>query len=967
MGKSKKMPENFFAIAEKLRTLQLTNRVNKLGGYGASGEVIYDAPPPNCPSVLLSNLNDATLTVMSNGSVKFTVKNQRDLEVTVLHGSFDPVAKQETGVPSSNVWLEMNRGKKQCFTSLINPNIGQGLTPSWTRIVKLGDPERSMWFMSEFSPSSGVKLFTAVRYMLKTTNVGPVLCRDVVVKNIGRKKAEARIWSWFELHGTQKMYYDKPIWYDAGLPVSLTESVITESTPKEDYIQIKRVSTELINAKALDATCDYADFVGNSSATALLPEAVRRGAFLKAGAGSKWNRFITPVGAANSFLLFLKPGKQAAIRQTLLYITDKKLIAGFYKTSACKIPTYEGLATQYKKASLELIRRTPGAKKINSDKGAGKKTLTLKAFELTLPHQPIVAFYANSSWTGVDDIYENCRSHGAVLADGIEVGTRDRGQDMWPKMKEDPGRVRSDLVHVLSLMFQTCKKTPVAGRKPLTLVEKLHGMFPRQYPSVWRNRSIEVANDNRPYSDSPLWLINSLYKYLKETGDASILDEKVKSVRLTNPKDPWNSNIIGCENTFTVLQVVFEIIANFERQIKDSPYGLPQILGGDWCDPVDMFGTSKVGDYDSLGYGRGAQIRLAGHLFETLIQVLDLLKIEAVYKRTKILGLANKADTLRITVNKLRESALKFAWEDGAEGFNAGFIDSIHELTVTGKKPDYKNGETGYTLGSMKGKDPDGEKRRVLPSNAYGLLFLLIKRDYLAPLPCGDEMLKKLLLTTNKIFYSPLIGLKLFSRSVASIHRNGELFGRISSTQPGCSENGEYHHGQMFMHYFRMQVPGEADTAWQHFKPMLSALKDEKIGGPFETSCCSYQAEEKDPHFGQGMYFGLSGTVDWMIDFFQNVAGIEMDLLDPSKPDLSFNPKLPSELKDELTYKRIVHQRSGNTYKKIPLTLTITRKGSGKTLINTLTTVNGKSMPAPEIQNISGYKELNVNLTRIYN
>ena len=76
---------------------------------------------------------------------------------------------------------------------------------------------------------------------------------------------------------------------------------------------------------------------------------------------------------------------------------------------------------------------------------------------------------------------------------------------------------------------------------------------------------------------------------------------------LTSRRTPETSAIIGHEQTFRVIEVVAEIFACFERHASDSPYGMAQILYGDWCDPIDMFGTSIVGDARTRGCGRGVQ------------------------------------------------------------------------------------------------------------------------------------------------------------------------------------------------------------------------------------------------------------------------------------------------------------------------------------------------------------------------
>ena len=55
--------------AERIIELQIQDRVNKLGGYGPSGEVIYEKHPLSCPSVLVSKAGNAIATFMSNGSI----------------------------------------------------------------------------------------------------------------------------------------------------------------------------------------------------------------------------------------------------------------------------------------------------------------------------------------------------------------------------------------------------------------------------------------------------------------------------------------------------------------------------------------------------------------------------------------------------------------------------------------------------------------------------------------------------------------------------------------------------------------------------------------------------------------------------------------------------------------------------------------------------------------------------------
>lgn len=122
--------------AQNILAIPIQHRVNALGGYGPAGEVIFEKQPFNCPSSLTVQQGDATAAFQTNGSVDFEVKHPGGLAVHVLEGSFDPVEKRETGVPSANTWLEFS-GR---FASIINPNANWNLPPLTNRIIKTSAP-----------------------------------------------------------------------------------------------------------------------------------------------------------------------------------------------------------------------------------------------------------------------------------------------------------------------------------------------------------------------------------------------------------------------------------------------------------------------------------------------------------------------------------------------------------------------------------------------------------------------------------------------------------------------------------------------------------------------------------------------------------------------------------------------------------------------------------------------------------
>ena len=500
----------------------------------------------------------------------------------------------------------------------------------------------------------------------------------------------------------------------------------------------------------------------------------------------------------------------------------------------------------------------------------------------------------------------------------------------------------------------------------MTLVEKLHGMFPRQYPSRWDDRSKEVKNDNRPYMDSPLWFLNALAMYVRETGDCSVLAERVGTVRLTDPEHPERSGMIGAERMQTVAEAAVEVLECFGRHVADSPYGLAQIMYGDWCDPIDMFGTSKIGDAATRGRGRGAQVRLSAHLFECLVEIVDLLETPRAARTLSQAGqdCSARLSALKKLAGELRRNIVRVAWEPAAKKAPGGFVNCIHELRRDGSRPDYARGETGYTLGSMSGRDFDGARRRELVGQAYCLKMLRTERPWLAPVEGSERIVAELLAGVDAALFDDRLGLRLFGPPMANNRQALDLVGRMGVLPAGCAENGEYHHGQVMMHRNRMEIEGQADRAWEQFKRMISAMRDETLAGPFETPATSYASDPADPHYGKGMYFGLSGSTDWIVELFQRVAGVELNLHDERVPALRVRPCLPAALEGRLSFRRIVHLAlPGGGYRRIPLSLEVATEGSGPKALGSEVTVNGRKVSAAEVRDLAGLERVEMTVT----
>ncbi len=943
----------FYSEASKILNLQIAHRANSNGGYGRNKEVIYESHPYGAPVRLTDKKANATVTALSNGSIDFRVKVDGFPEITVLNGHFDTMDKREHNVPSQNIWLEID-GQT---TSLMNPVSGFSLVPAKIKIVKINELHPAMWYCATFKPEPGVLINTAVKVWFAEHQLGPILMREVFIRNKSEKEINGNLWTYFNSPSKMEHPWDRDLWYNRGMPISDRNIVIASTVPYREMIQLKNISSKISgDIQFNEATCDYISFVGHSGASAILPIAVQQGKMLNRGAGKRMNRFSTPTIAANHYALSIKPDAFSVLQQGLQYILDEEVIRTFRKTMQTDAASYLEIEHAFRNAANLLIQQTQINSSSFSAKENDKQESKVKSeFQLKLPNNPELEAFFSSTWAGVGGLYN--RSYGRRIADGIEVGMRDKAQDMWPMLKNEPAIVRADLIHKFSMMY-TVPNFNHELSYPLTLPEKLHGMFPRQYPSKWLDRSQKVNNDNRPYADSALWPVESLLKYINETGDHTILNEKTATSTLTDFNNPVNAKMTGASNELTILDIVNQIFDSYERQLQDSPYGMAQVLFGDWADPIEMIGTSIPGDATTRGKGKGTSVRLSEHLFLVLIKYLDFLQEKRI---TELLGrtmdLEKKVKHLSRSANELRKSIIRVAWEESRQKSSNGFISFIHEFKLDGTIPDYKNGETGYTIGSMNSKDFDGVNRRELLSNAYGLEMLRIERDYLDPVPDKNHKINQIIEMTDHLLSDEVLGIRLWSQPIANNDDAIKYCGRMGMIGSGCSENGEYHHAGNIMQYFRLGIPGQVNLAWKYFKPLLSIYRDEYMNGPFDSFANSYTSDPNDPHFGAGMLFGFSGSLDWALELLERIAGLELNLYRSDRPDVAVTPRLPDEFLGELEFHRTIHYFAEGKFRKIPLQIYVERGEPGKP---PGIKVNGRYCEKAEIANIRDMEEIEV-------
>jgi cellobiose phosphorylase len=141
--------------------------------------------------------------------------------------------------------------------------------------------------------------------------------------------------------------------------------------------------------------------------------------------------------------------------------------------------------------------------------------------------------------------------HGGLL---FGTGMRDQFQDILGMVIVQPERVRSRILNALQYQFAEGST--------------LHNFF-----------ALTGHGERTHHSDTPLWIPFGIVEYLNETGDFSILNEKVRFYD---------------EGEDTVFQ---HMVRALDFAIRDTSHrGIPLIRKGDWNDTLDHIGPKGKGE-----------------------------------------------------------------------------------------------------------------------------------------------------------------------------------------------------------------------------------------------------------------------------------------------------------------------------------------------------------------------------------
>ena len=471
---------------------------------------------------------------------------------------------------------------------------------------------------------------------------------------------------------------------------------------------------------------------------------------------------------------------------------------------------------------------------------------------------------------------------------GRGMGFRDSNQDILGFVHQIPDRARERLIDIASTQLPD-------------------GGCYHQYQPLTKKGNADIGGD---FSDDPLWMILSVSSYIKETGDWSILDEKV----------PYDNDESKAKSMLDHLTVSFYHIVN-----NLGPHGLPLAMRADWNDCINLSCFSDTPGESFQTYTNpkfkkeGGYSKIAESVF---VAALFTYVGPAFVGILNHLGKKKDAAKAQKEIDKMKKVMMASAW-DGNWFMRA--------YDANGQKMGSKECQEGQIF-----IEPQG----------FAIMSDVGKEEGTAKktLAAIDERLntKHGLVLNNPAFSKYYI-----------------QYGEISTYPGGYKENaGIFTHNNAWI-ICAAAYAGEGDQAFKYYSEIAPAYTEETsdihktepyvygqmIGGKDAGS----DVGQTGKNFGQGKNSWLTGTAAWnMVAISQYILGIQPDF-----DGLKVDPSIPASW-DGFTATRLFRGARYNITIKNPSHVC---KGV-KSMIVDGTAVEGCVVPF-----VKGKKEVNVEIT----
>ena len=402
---------------------------------------------------------------------------------------------------------------------------------------------------------------------------------------------------------------------------------------------------------------------------------------------------------------------------------------------------------------------------------------------------------------------------------GRGMGFRDSNQDLVGFVHQIPSRARQRIIDIASTQFPD-------------------GGCYHQYQPLTKRGNNDIGGG---FNDDPMWLIFGTVAYIKESGDFSILDERV-------PYDNKEGSEVSLFDHLTV---------SFDHVVKNlGPHMLPLIGRADWndclnlnCfswDPNESFQTTENNSKGS----KAESLMIAGQF---VIYGKDYIEL------CRQLGKNAEADRAEKFVNSMIDAVQKHGW-DGDWYLRA--------YDFYGKKI---------------GSNENEEAKIFIESQGWCTM---------AGIGLEDGMVKKSLDSVKKMLdceHGIVLNNPPFTKYVYE-------YGEISTYPAGYKENaGIFAHNNPWI-IIGETVLGRGDYAWDYYKKICPAYVEEKNSElhkvePYVYAQMTAGKDARKP--GEAKNSWLTGTAAWnWYAITQFILGIK-----PAYNGLEIDPCIPADWK----------------------------------------------------------------------
>lgn len=401
---------------------------------------------------------------------------------------------------------------------------------------------------------------------------------------------------------------------------------------------------------------------------------------------------------------------------------------------------------------------------------------------------------------------------------GRGMGFRDSCQDLLGFVHLIPDRARQRIIDIASTQFED-------------------GSAYHQYQPLTKKGNSDIGSG---FNDDPLWLIAGTSAYIRESGDMSILDEKV----------PFDSDPSKATPLLDHLKRSFDYIATHK-----GPHGLPLIGRADWNDCLNLncFSEQPGESFQTFGPSEGPvaeSVFIAGMFVKYGEEYAELCQLR---------GDEDEAKRALTEIEKMRTAILKDGWD--GEWF-------LRAYDAAGNKVGSKDCKEGQIY-----IEPQG--------------FCV-----LAGVGVETGEAKKALDSVKEILDTKY-GIMLLQPAYTKYHLE---LGEVTSYPPGYKENaGIFCHNNPWVSIAET-VLGRGDRAFEIYKKTCPSYVEEiseiHRTEPYVYSQMIAGADAK--FHGEAKNSWLTGTAAWT---FANISQYILGVY-PTHKGLSVNPCTPKGFGD---------------------------------------------------------------------